>query len=256
MEEVMINRNISFFSRFKNMLKVDFKRIFSQPNTYIFLGISLVLPVLILLMTSFVSEEATITSVWQSLGSLDGSSMMSMDILSMCNINLIYFLFGVLACIFISTDFRSGFSKNIFTIRSKKLDYVISKIIVLSLIGMLMILLYFLGSLIGGGIASLSFDLGSLSAGNIVACVISKVFLVPIFTTIFTLISVICRQTTWLSVLLSLGIGMFLFMIIPMVSPLSSNALNVILSLAGSLVFSAALSPLGAFILNKTSLVG
>ena len=50
---------------------------------------------------------------------------MSMDLVSMCNKNLVYFILTVLVCVFVGDDFRSGYSKNLFTIRSKKSNYVI-----------------------------------------------------------------------------------------------------------------------------------
>lgn len=46
------------------------------------------------------------------------------------NINMLYFFVAVFVCLFVSDDFRSGYAKNLFTVRSKKSDYVISKTLV------------------------------------------------------------------------------------------------------------------------------
>ena len=53
-----------------------------------------------------------------------------MSLTAMCNINMLYFLIVVLVCIFVADDFRSGYAKNLFTVRAKKTDYVISKTVV------------------------------------------------------------------------------------------------------------------------------
>ena len=73
-------------------------------------------------------------NVWQIIGAVSGGSTqaMSMDITSMCNINLIFFIVAVFVCLFVGEDFRSGYAKNLFTVRSKKDDYIISKSIVCS----------------------------------------------------------------------------------------------------------------------------
>lgn len=44
-----------FGKRLKSMLKVDFRRAFTMPLIYIMAGISLVLPILILVMTTMMS---------------------------------------------------------------------------------------------------------------------------------------------------------------------------------------------------------
>lgn len=116
----------TFSKRLKSMLKVDFKRMFTMPLVYIMAGVSLALPILILVMTTMMGGEAdTATAteamqgfinVWQSIGSVSGSSM-GMDLTSMCNINMLYFLVAVLVCVFVSEDFRSGYAKNLFTVR-------------------------------------------------------------------------------------------------------------------------------------------
>ena len=157
-------KNGDFGKRLKTMLKVDFRRMFLSPAVYIMLGVSLALPILILVMTSFMGgadpetgeqSASMFTSVWQAIGSAGGG--MKMDITGMCNINLLYFLVAIFVCVFVGEDFRSGYVKNLFAVRSKKLDYVLSKTIVLFTAAVGMFLLFFVGAMIGGGIAGLSF---------------------------------------------------------------------------------------------------
>ena len=94
-----------------------------------------------------------------------------MDLVSMCNINMMYFAIAALVYVFVCDDFRSGYAKILFTVRAKKTDYVISKTIVCSIGGGAMILAFFLGSIIGGAIAS-PLDAGII---HIILCLVGSV---------------------------------------------------------------------------------
>ena len=260
-------KNGDFGKRLKTMLKVDARRMFTMPTVWIMLAVSLALPILILVMTSFIggttvnpqtsAEETveTFTNVWQAIGSAGGA--MSMDLTSMCNINLLYFLVAIFVCLFVGEDFRSGYVKNLFTVRSKKLDYILSKTIVLFAAATGMFVLYFIGAMIGGGIAGLSFDVAAVgaSAGGIVACMISKIFFALVFVSIALTLATVGKQRLWLSILGSLAAGMLLFTMIPMMTPLNSGAFNVALCVLGGSLFAAGLGAVSNVILNKTSLV-
>ena len=257
----------TFMKRLKTMLKVDFKRMFTMPLVYIMAGVSLAMPILILVMTSFMGGEADpntgaeaaamFTNVWQAISSVSGgeSAGMSMDLTTMCNMNLIYFLIAVLVCVFTAEDFRSGYAKNLFTVRSKKVDYVVSKSLVCCTGGAIMILAFFIGAMLGGAIGGLPFTMEGFNAGNLIACLFSKIFLVAVFSSLHFLFSVIAKQRTWLSILLSFGCGAFMFMMIPMMTPLNANFLHVIMTLAGGALFAVGLGAISNIILNKTSLV-
>lgn len=254
----------TFAKKLKSMLKVDFKRMFTMPLVYIMAGVCLVLPILILVMTTLMGGEADpttgaeatemFTNVWLSIGSVGGSSM-GMDLTAMCNINLLYFLVAVLVCVFVSEDFRSGYAKNLFTVRSKKIDYVFSKTLVTFVGTVIMFLMYFIGAMIGGAIAGLPFTMEGFNAGGIVACLFSKIFVILIFVAIALTLSVVAKQKLWISVLGSFAAGMLLFMMIPMMTPLNSNFLNVIMTFAGGTLFAVGLGAISNVILNKTSLV-
>ncbi len=79
--------------------------------------------------------------------------------------------------------------------------------------------------------------------------------LVPVFAAIPVLTSVIAKQKTWLSMCLSLGVGMLLFMMIPMLTPLDATVMNVILCLAGGLVFAVGLGAVSRVILAKKDIL-
>ena len=259
----------TFKKRVKSMLGVDFRRMFISPIFYIMIGIAFVMPILILVMTTMMDGMVSTNpqtgaetvmegfkNVWQIIGSVSGGEQsMSMDITSMCNINLMFFIISVFVCIFVGDDFKSGYAKNLFTVRSKKDDYVISKSIVCFVGGASMIVAFFIGSMIGGAIAGLPFDLEGVSVGNIIMCMLSKILLVGIFTSIYILASVFAKQRLWLSLLLAFGIGMLMFMMIPIITPLNSTIINVLLCLVGASLFSVGIGFGSKAILEKSSLV-
>lgn len=247
--------------KLKSMLKVDFKRAFTMPLVYIMAGVSFLMPILILVMTTLVGDagegEAAMegfTNVWQAIGSLSGGGM-TMDLTGMCNINILYFLVAVFVCTFVAEDFRSGFTKNLFTVRAKKSDYIASKTIVTFTGAVIMFVCYLIGATIGGAIAGLPFSTEGFGSGGVVACFISKTFMTAIFVSIALLLGTVAKQKLWLSILCSFAAGMLLFTMIPMIAPLDANFLNVITCLAGGAIFAAGLGAISNMILNKTNLV-
>lgn len=269
-ENIKFERN-SFGRRLKSMLSVDFRRMFTMPLFYIMAGIAAVIPILILVMTAAVDgsvsvdpvtgEERVIemeafTNTWQVIESVSGEgSGMSTDIMSMCNINLLFFMAAVLVCIFVAGDFRSGYAKNLFTVRSGKTDYVISKSIAGFVGGALMILAYLLGSMFGGAIAGLSFDAGAAGVRGIVMCLLSKMLCMAVFVPIYLLMSVVGKQKLWLSMVGSFCVGMLFFMLLPALTPLDSGIVNVIMCLIGGAIFSVGIGAVSSRVLEKTSLV-
>ena len=259
----------SFGSRLGSMLKVDFRRMFKSKLFYILLACALLMPILMTVMMAMMDGSVTVDpqtgvesvmvgpeNTWQNIGTLPGGEAMGgMDVFSMCNINMVFMIVAVFICLFISDDFRSGFAKNLFTVRAKKGDYVISKTLAGFLCGALMLILYFVGAVLGGAISGLSFDLHGLTTMNLVMCMLAKIFLMPVFISIFVLISVAAKQKAWLAICGSLGGGMLLFMMVGMITPLSSTMMNVLLCLAGSVLFAGGLGIASNAVLKKTSLV-
>lgn len=256
-------------NRLKTMLRVDFRRMFTQPLLYIMVGCCLVMPILILVMTTMMDGTVSVDpqtgvetvmkgfdNVWQIIGSVSaGEQTMAMDMTAMCNINLLYFIVSVLVCLFVSEDFRAGFSKNLFTVRAKKSDYVFSKTVVCFVGGALMILAFFVGSFAGGAIAGLPFKMTGFHAGNLVMCLAAKILLMAVFVSIFLTMAVIAKGKAWLSILLSMMVGMFMFMMIPMMTPLDATAVHVLGCAAGGVMFAFGLGAVSNQILKKTSLV-
>ena len=179
--------SFNFKKRLTSMVKVDIRRLFTSSFYYIMIGISFIIPVLILVMTTLMAGtesvdpvtgevtimEQTFTNVWQAIGTIPGASTeMTMDIASMCNIDMMFFAVAVLVCLFVSADFKSGYQKSLFTIRSNKVDYVVSKTLTCFIGGASLILAYFIGALLGGAISGLSFELVNITSVNIVMCIL------------------------------------------------------------------------------------
>ena len=269
MENKVTFEKFGFSKRMKSMLKVDFKRMFKSRVFYILIACALVMPILMTVMMAMMDGSVSVDpqtgvetvmkgpeNTWQNIGTLPGGEAMGgSEIFMMCNINMVFMIVAVFVCLFISDDFRSGYAKNLFTVRAKKGDYIISKTLAGFVCGALMLIAYFIGSVLGGAMAGLSFELHGLNAGNIVMCMLAKIFLMLVFVSIFTLISVAAKQKAWLSICGSLGGGMLLFMMVSMITPLGSTFINVVLCLAGGAMFAFGLGAISKIVLKKTSLV-
>ena len=198
----------SLGERTKTMLKVDFRRILKSRVFYILIASALVMPILMTVMMVMMDGSVSVNpqtgvetvmvgpeNTWQNIGTLPGGEAMGgSEIFAMCNINMAFMGVAVFVCLFISDDFRSGYAKNLFTVRARKGDYVISKTLAGCVCGALMLIAYLIGSILGGAISGLSFDLGGLGVGNIVMCMLAKIFLMLVFVSIFTLVSVAAKQ--------------------------------------------------------------
>lgn len=259
----------NFSKRLKSMLLVDFRRMFTMRLLYIMLGTCFVIPILILIMTTLMDGSVNVDpqtgvetviegfkNVWQVIGTVSGDESSSgMGITAMCNINLLYFFVAIMISLFVSEDFKSGYAKNLFTVRAKKTDYVFSKTLVGFVVGAFMFFAFFIGTMIGGAISGLPFELDAANIGNVVMSMLSKIFLVAVFVPIALAVSVAAKQKTWMSIVGSMAVGMLLYMMIPMLTPLDATILNVLICLVGGTLFSVGLGSVSNIILKKTSLV-
>ena len=268
MENTIKFEKVSFGKRVKSMLKVDFRRMFKSKLFYILIACALVMPILMTVMMSMMDGQESVNqqtgeitimegpeNAWQNIGTLPGGVLPGDEIFMMCNINMMFMAVAVFVCLFISEDFRSGYAKNLFTVRANKGDYVFSKTVCGFLCGALMLIAYFIGSVLGGAVVSLSFDLHGLNGGNLIMCMLAKIFLMLVFVSIFVLVSIAAKQRAWLSICASLGGGMLLFMTVSLITPLGSTPLNVLLCAIGGALFALGLGAASKAVLQKTSLV-
>ena len=270
MENTMKFEKVGFAGRVKSMLKVDFRRMFKSKLFYILIACALVMPILMTVMMAMMDGSVSVDpqtgvetvmqgpeNTWQNIGTLPGEPLGGDEIFMMCNINMAFMGVAVFVCLFISDDFRSGYAKNLFTVRAKRGEYVVSKTLSGFICGALMLIAYLIGSILGGAVMSLSFELDvlGLNIGHIVMCMLAKIFLMLVFVSIFTLISVAAKQKAWLSICGSLGGGMLLFMMVSMITPLGSTLINVALCAAGGAMFAFGLGAVSQAVLQKTRLV-
>ena len=269
MEKSVKFNSFSLATRIKSMLKVDFRRILKSRVFYILIASALVMPILMTVMMVMMDGSVSVNpqtgvetvmvgpeNTWQNIGTLPGGEAMGgSEIFALCNINMAFMGVAVFVCLFISDDFRSGYAKNLFTVRARKGDYVISKTLAGCVCGALMLIAYFIGTVLGGAISGLSFDLHGLGGINLVMCMLAKILLMPVFVSIFTFISVLAKDKAWLSICASLGGGMLLFMMVSLITPLSSTAINAVLCLTGGVIFAVGLGFASRAVLNKTHLV-
>ena len=268
MENTMRFEKVSFGKRLKSMLRIDMRRMFKSKFFYILIACALIMPILMTVMMSMMDGQESVNqqtgeitimqgpeNAWQNIGTLPGEALGGSEIFMMCNINMAFMGVAVFVCLFISDDFRSGYAKNLFTVRSKRGEYVISKTVSGFICGAFMLIVYFIGSVLGGAISGLSFDLHGLNAGNLVMCMLAKIFLMLVFVSIFTLISVAAKQRAWLAICGSLGGGMLLFMMVSMITPIGSTIINVALCAVGGMLFAFGFGAISKVILKKTSLV-
>ena len=268
MENTMRFEKVSFGKRLKSMLRIDMRRMFKSKLFYILIACALIMPILMTVMMSMMDGQESVNqqtgeitimqgpeNAWQNIGALPGEALGGSEIFMMCNINMAFMGVAVFVCLFISDDFRSGYAKNLFTVRSKRGEYVISKTVSGFICGAFMLIAYFIGSVLGGAISGLSFDLHGLNAGNLVMCMLAKIFLMLVFVSIFTLISVAAKQRAWLAICGSLGGGMLLFMMVSMITPIGSTVINVALCAVGGMLFAFGFGAISKAILKKTSLV-
>ena len=255
--------------RLRSMLHVDLRRMFTTSLLYIMVASAVVIPILVTVMTTMMDGTVSVNpqtgvetvmesfdSAWQIIGTTSGAGgAMDMSITGMCNINLVYFLVSVFVCLFVAEDFRSGYAKNLFTVRADKTDYVISKTMTGFIAGSFMLLGFFVGAMLGGMFSGLPFDMGDATVGSIVMCMLAKIALMAVFVPIYLVLSVFAKQKSWLSILISMMCGIFLFMMIPMLTPLDATIMNVIMCIAGGVLFSVSLGIVGKAILNRRDIL-
>lgn len=256
-------------TKWNTMLKADLRRMSKSRLFYIVIACALIMPILMTVMMTMMGgsvsvdrvtgEETTMVgpdNTWQNIGTLPGGENMGCsDVFGMCNINMVFMGVAVFICLFISDDFRSGFSKNIFTVRAKRGGYVISKLLCGFICGTLMLMFYFAGTVIGGAISGLSFSLCGLTWMNLVMCLLAKVFLMLVFVSVDVTVSVIAKQRAWLCLCGSLGVGMLFFMMASSIAPIHSTMTNVLLAFIGGTLFAAGLGTVSKLVLKKHSIL-
>ena len=260
----------TFGSHVKSMLKLDFYRLFHTPAFYIMLLIAAIIPAMVLSMASVpppstglsvgaaaasvpTAPAMEITNAWQLIESTGGSAVAEnpLDFGGFANINMLFIFAGLLMAIFVAHDYSSGFVKNIFTVHSKKTDYVISKTAVGIFSGAGMIITYVLGTVLAGLITGKAFD---VNVNGLTLCLFSKLFLMGIFCALFLGIAVFFRNKLWMTIVFTFLFGMMLYPAAS-VATLNSTVVTMLITLIAGLIGAVAIGFLSSLILRKRDLV-
>jgi hypothetical protein len=226
------------------------------------LAISAIIPAMVLAMSGIEPSDAAnaiqsapaveFTNTWQLIESTGGSAAADnpLDFGGYANINMVFIFAGLLMSIFVAHDYSSGFVKNIFTVHSKKADYVISKSAAGIFSGAEMIIAYLLGTVVAGLFTGKDFD---VNTGGLIMCVLSKIFLMGVFCSLFLGVSVFFRNKLWLTIVFTFLFGM-MFYPAASVATLSSTAVTAVISLAAGIIGTVALGSVSTLILKKRDL--
>jgi len=257
----------AFSDRVKSMLKLDFYRLFNTPAFYIMLLFAAIIPALVLTMSGMESPTVTTpdsayaaptasgieyTNTWQLVESTGGSAVADnpLDFAGFANINMLYIFAGLLMSVFVAHDYSSGFVKNIFTVHSKKTDYVISKSVVGVFSGVGMIAAYVFGAVLSGLLAGKAFD---VNMNGLILCLISKALLMCVFCPLFLSIAVFFRSKLWLTICFTFLFGMMLYPAAS-IATLSSTAITVLVTLVAGVSGAAVFGIVSSFFLRKRDL--
>lgn len=261
----------SFWHRLKGMLSVDFYRLLHTPLFYIFLGISAIIPALIIGTTGMTGAdgkvtEAIFTNVWNAIAS-DTPKYIFSDIGEYANMNMVFIFGGIMVSIFIGHDYKSGYVKQLFTTHPKKQDYMMSKSIIFAFAMASMCITYLLGSVLAGLMVGLSFEVNILS---LFCAIVGKIFMSIGWASLYVFLNVIFRKNFAISIASSFFFGTGIIIIglagimgnTPILNIflygssvnacLSSNILSLVTCMLVSISWAVIYNVLGTHILNKS----
>lgn len=257
----------SFFKRLKDMLGVDFYRLFHTPLLYIFLIIAALIPALVSMGAMGGEGEATgmFTNAWQIVAANSPLYVIS-NMGEYANMNMVFIFGGIMISIFIGHDYKSGYVKQLFTTHAKKQDYMISKTLLGAFSMACMCVTYLIGGVISGAFTGLPFTINS---GSLICAILGKMIMSLGWASLYTFINIIFRAKFGISIALCfvLGTGIPVIGAAALIGNtsalniflygssvyacLSSNALTILICLMNSVVWAVVYNVLGWLILDK-----
>lgn len=193
-----------FKERLRGMLGVDFYRLFHTPMFYIFLGISALIPALILGTTGTTEGvEPLYTNTWNIIAANTPIYAVS-DMGEYANMNMVFIFGGIMVSIFIAHDYKSGYVKQLFTTHAKKQDYMMSKSMTCAFAMACMCVTYIIGGVVAGFIAGTSF---AVNVGSLILAVISKMIMSLGWASLYTFLNIIFRRYFGVSIASSFFFG-------------------------------------------------
>ncbi len=263
----------TFAQRVKSMLRVDFYRLFHTPLLYIFLCVAAMIPAM-LIGTGGASgpngevSEPIFSNVWSAIAA-DYPVYGFEGIDKYANMNMVFIFGGIMVSIFIGRDYKSGYVKQIFTVRPKKGDYVLSKTLTCAFAMTAMCFAYVFGAVAAGALVGMSFE---VLVGNLICAFCGKAAMSLGWAAFYTFVNLIFRKNFGASVALSFffGTGIPTIAIGSLVGNtpvlniflygssvyacLSSGILNVVVCVFVSVACAAIYAFLGTKLLNKSDI--
>lgn len=196
----------SFSKRLKGMLGVDFYRLFHTPLYYIFLVIAAIIPALVF-GTSGTDAAGAATSMytntWQMIAAKTPLYVVS-NMGEYANMNMVFIFGGIMVSIFIGNDYRSGYVKQLFTIHSKKQDYMISKSLTCAFAMTCMCITYLIGTIISGMLVGADME---VNVTSLIFAVLGKIVMSLGWASLYTFLNVILRRYFGVSIVSSFFLG-------------------------------------------------
>ncbi len=167
-----------------NMLKMDMYRLFHRKILYVMMVVMTAMTLSML----FLSDPSSLT-INTALGVMNG---VSMDNFASAGggLGVVYTLICIMLSFLVCDDFSTGFAKNLFTVHSKKSDYIFSKIISMVVAGAILMLLNLLEVVMFCIIS----DVDLVSVGGIVLFWIEKWLVVMPFSSAILFLSLKFRN--------------------------------------------------------------
>ncbi len=245
-----------------SMIKLDFYRLFHTPALYIMLLIAAMIPALLMTTSGQPTVDQygnmqppaiTYTNTWQVVESMGDSAAADnpLDFSGYANINMVFIFAGLLMSIFVAHDYSSGFVKNIFTVHSRKRDYVISKTLVGTFGGIGMLITYIFGAVISAIFTGMSFE---VNIGGLIFCILSKALLLFVFSSLFLGVAVFFKNKLWLTIVFTFLFGMMLYPA-GSIATLSSTPITLMIALIAGLIGSVLIGSVSTAFLSRRDLL-
>lgn len=216
-----------------NLLRMDLRRIFRGKGFYICLGI-LAFTTIFTFALLYILQNPAIRDILIKYGmtvtSSSGEIEDALSTTSLINLfhqtnisgGLLPVITGILATIFICTDFDSGFIKNILAVHVNKWDYIISKIVSLFLVNLMYLAVTFLTCVFLNVICGNFFTYSS--AGDILFYLGSIWMITNAFSTLILLVCMITRnKAAGITAAFILGSGLIVILVSSLLGLFNAN---------------------------------
>lgn len=169
--------------RVRDLFRMDLHRMLHTKAFYIMIVIAVFIPVMMLTQMSDVKDITTFIGSDVVSGGSFGAGM---------NLSMLNILTGMLLCIYIGNEYKTGFIKNIITSHANKYDYMISKGMIALICNVVFVVVYLAVLLILGTIMGL--PMGIPSIGGLLLYILEKLLLSIPMSMLMIAVNLIFRQ--------------------------------------------------------------